>query len=77
MFLEKKIQVGVTKGFLFFIGNFFGKKKLVTSLLIERQIMQKKTGSWCSREQCLNRSATAPWLFEVAFFLNIKNGQKR
>ena len=43
--MEKKIQVGETKGFLFFIGNFFGKKKLVTSLLIERQEKSQNLGS--------------------------------
>ena len=53
--------MGETKGFLFFIGNFFGKKKIgyqftnrktgkVTKFGLNTnsasKIMQKKTGSW-------------------------------
>ena len=49
--MEKKIQVGETKGFLFFIGNFFFRKtgKVTKFGLITNsasKIMQKKPGSW-------------------------------
>ena len=58
--MEKKIQVGETKGFLFFIGNFFGKKKLVTSLLIERQEKSQNLGSIPASLQKLCRKNQAP-----------------
>ena len=58
--MEKKIQVGETKGFLSFIGNIFGKKKLVTSLLIERQEKSQNLGSIPIALQKLSRRNQAP-----------------
>ena len=52
--------MGETKGFLFFIGNFFGKKKLVTSLLIERQEKSQNLGSLPIALQKLCRKKQAP-----------------
>ena len=52
--------MGETKGFLFFIGNFFGKKKFVTSLLIERQEKSQNLGSIPIALQKLCKKNQAP-----------------
>ena len=52
--------MGETKGFLFFIGNFFGKKNLFTSLLIERQEKSQNLGSIPIALQKLCRKNQAP-----------------
>ena len=58
--MEKKILVGETKGFLFFMGYFFGKKKLFTSLLIERQEKSQNLGSIPRALQKLCKKNQAP-----------------
>ena len=50
----------MTKGFLFFIGNFFGKKNLFTSLLIESQEKSQNLGSIPISLQKLCRKNQAP-----------------
>ena len=58
--MEKKIQVGEKKGFLFQIGNFFGIFFFITSLLIKKHEKSQNSGSIALAVQKLCRKKQAP-----------------